>query len=129
MVLLWLGLGSFLTAGAAESKPIAVMVGQEFKISLQCNPTTGYQWQFAKPPDEKFVRLLGSEYNRPDTKLVGAGGHEVWTFNAVAEGKTKLKLNYVRPWEQGIKPARSTNFVVAIQQPRVKAKAQDSTGP
>jgi hypothetical protein len=34
----------------------------------------------ARPPDEKLVKLLGSEYKRLDSKLLGAGGDMVWTF-------------------------------------------------
>ncbi len=116
-VLLCLALGSFLTAGAAESKPRVVKVGQEFTIRLQSNATTGYKWQFAKPPDENFLKLLRSDYKHPASKLVGAGGEEIWTFKALTEGKTTIELNYVRPWEKDTKPAQSTNFVVVIKSP------------
>jgi inhibitor of cysteine peptidase len=128
LAFLFLGLGSLLTAMAAEPKPIMVTVGQEFKISLQYNTSTGYQWQFGKPPDEKFLKLLGTEYKRPASKLLGAGGDEIWAFKAVAKGKTRLELNYVRPWETGSPPAQRTNFVIIIKKPKAKAKAQDSAG-
>jgi len=123
-MILGVGLGWLMSASAAEPKPIAVTVGQEFKITLQYNASTGYQWEFAKPPDEKFLKLVGTEYKRPDSKFVGAGGDEVWTFKAVAEGKTALELGYVRPWDKGSKPAQSTNFVVIV-----KAKEAKETKP
>ena len=129
LVLLCLGLGSLLTSEAAQPKPITVTVGQEFKISLQYNASTGYQWEFGKPPDENFLKLLGTEYKRLESKLVGAGGDEIWTFKALAKGKTQLELNYVRPWEKGSPPAQRTNFVIVIKKPKAKAKAQDSPGP
>ena len=117
LALCWLA-----TAQAGEPKPIAVTVGQEFKVTLQYNATTGYQWVLAKPPDEKLVKLLRSEYKRLDSKLVGAGGDMVWTFQALTNGKTEMGLNYVRPWERGQKPAQTTNFVVVIKAKKDKEK-------
>jgi inhibitor of cysteine peptidase len=96
LVLVWLA-----TAQAGEPKPIAVVTGKEFKITLPSNATTGYQWMLTKAPDEKLVKLLSSDYKRPDSKLAGAGGHMLWTFQALAAGKTELGLDYVRPWEKG----------------------------
>jgi inhibitor of cysteine peptidase len=121
-LLICLALSWVTTAGAAEPKPITVKVGQEFKFTLRSNATTGYQWVLAKPLDEKLVKLLGSEYKRLDSKLVGSGGDMVWTFQALAEGKAEIGLNYVRPWEKGQKPAQATNFVVVIKGPKAPGK-------
>jgi len=107
---------------AAEPKPITVTVGHEFKLTLQYNASTGYQWVLAKPPEEKLVKLLGTEYQRLDPKRVGAGGDMVLTFQALAEGRTEMGLNYVRPWEKGDKPAQTTNFVIVIEAGQAKGK-------
>jgi inhibitor of cysteine peptidase len=117
VLFLCLALGALLTVGAAESKPIKVTVGQEFKISLQSNPTTGYRWQFAKAPDEKILKLLREDYEHPNSNLAGAGGKQIWTFKALAYGKTTLELNYIRSWETNSPPAQSTNFVVYVNLP------------
>ena len=119
LALVWLAV-----AQAGGSKPVAATVGKEFKITLQCNPTTGYQWVLAKAPDEKLAKLLRSDYKRPDSKLVGAGGDMVWTFRALTEGQTQVELNYVRPWEKGVKPAQTTNFVVLIKASKASAKTK-----
>ena len=112
-------------AGAAEPKPITVKAGQEFKLTLHANATTGYQWVLAKAPDEKLVKLLGSEYKRLDSKVMGSGGDMVWTFKALAEGKAEIGLDYIRPWEKGVKPVETTNFVVVIKAGKDKAKKLD----
>ena len=117
LVFVWLA-----TAQAGESKPLAVATGKEFKITLPFNATTGYQWVLTKAPDEKLVKLLSSDYKRPDSKLVGAGGHMVWTFQALAAGKTEMVLDYVRSWEKGQKPAQTTNFVVIIKAPKASGQ-------
>lgn len=121
LALVWLA-----TAQAGELKPIAATVGKEFRITLQCNPTTGYQWVLAKAPDEKLAKLLRSDYKRPNSELAGAGGEMVWTFRALAEGKTQMELDYVRSWEKGVKPAQTTNFVVVIKASKASAKAKTS---
>jgi hypothetical protein len=56
LALLWLA-----AARAGELKPIAGTAGNEFKITLPCNLTTGYQSVLAKAPDEKLTKSLRSE--------------------------------------------------------------------
>jgi inhibitor of cysteine peptidase len=119
LTLVWLA-----SAQAGEPKPIAATVGKEFKVTLPGNPTTGYLWVLAKAPDEKLAQLLRSDYKRLDSKLVGSGGDTVWTFRALAEGKTQMELNYIRPWEKGEKPAQTTNFVVVIKASKASAKTK-----
>ena len=119
LALVWLAV-----AQAGEPKPVAATAGKKFKITLPCNPTTGYQWVLAKAPDEKLAKFLRSEYKRPDSKLAGSGGDMVWTFRALAAGKTQLELNYLREWETGQKPAQTTNFVIVIKAPKPRAKTR-----
>ncbi len=111
----WLALCWLASVQAGEPKPLAVVVGQEFKITLPANATTGYQWVLDQPPDEKLVRVLKSNYKRSDSKLMGAGGKMTWTFKALAAGKTEMKLKYARPWEKTEPPAQATNYVVIIK--------------
>jgi predicted secreted protein len=101
------------TALAAEPKPITVGLGQEFKIALESTPSTGFQWLIARPLDENLLKLLGSEYKRGRPGL-GAPGHDVLSFRALAEGKTQISLKYGRLWEKEVGAARTTNFVVVI---------------
>jgi inhibitor of cysteine peptidase len=105
---------SVALSGAAERKPITVAVGEEFKISLESNASTGYQWLMAKPLDEKLLKLLGSEYKRGRPGTPGGGGNEILSFKALAEGKTQIQLKYARLWEGDANPSRTTNFVVVI---------------
>ena len=65
-----------------------VVVGEEFSFTLASNATTGYHWELAEPLNEAIVKLVGSQYQAPNTNLLGAGGQEVWTFRAVGAGQT-----------------------------------------
>jgi inhibitor of cysteine peptidase len=107
-------------SGTAEnfsdpSRPIKTKLASEFTLTLESNRTTGYQWQLAKTPDETVVQLIGNRYEVPDTRLIGAGGREVWTFKAVGKGKTEIHLKYVRPWEKDVPPVKATVFVVVVE--------------
>jgi len=97
------------------SKSYEVKPGKRFKITLESNRSTGYQWRLARPVDQKVVKLVGSGYQSPQVKLPGAGGKEIWTFEAVGRGRTEIAMQYVRPWEKGEPPARTARFVVVVK--------------
>jgi inhibitor of cysteine peptidase len=99
---------------SGSETPFAMKVGDEFVLTLESNPTTGYRWQVADKLDGKIIRLISSEYKAPDTKLAGAGGNEVWTFRAEGRGKTAINLIYVRPWEKDTPPAKTATVIIAV---------------
>ena len=94
-------------------EPIKVKVGQRFTIRMESNPTTGYGWQLSKDLDNIIV-LITNTFIPPDSKLCGAGGHELWTFKAVEQGQTNILMKYVRPWEKD-QPARTNVFMVIVK--------------
>ena len=89
--------------------------GCRFTVCLHSNPTTGYGWQLAKPLDEKIVVLVTNDYIHPDTRLIGAGGNEVWVFKTVGIGQVEIALKYVRPWEKDRPPAEMNVFKVVVK--------------
>lgn len=98
-------------AAEEKDKPVKAAVGQEFKLTLESNPSSGNQWVLARPLDERLLKFLGTEYRRGRG---GAPGNEILSFRALAEGKTQINLKYGRLMEQDAAPARRTNFVVVI---------------
>jgi predicted secreted protein len=104
----------------AAEKPIAVSVGQEFKLALESNPSTGNQWLLAKPLDEHLLKLLGTEYRRGRSGTPGAPGNEILSFRALSDGKAEIRLKYGRLWERDSGAARKTNFVVVISRSAVR---------
>lgn len=99
------------------SEDIEVAAGEAFTIVLASNATTGYQWQLSRPLDESVVTLVGSEYEGPGglAPAPGAGGQEVWTFQAVGPGTAAIDLGYVRPWEEITSPVDSRTFTVVVK--------------
>jgi predicted secreted protein len=72
----------------------------------------GGAWRVAEQPDA--ITLVSSEYEAPDTSLVGAGGVEVFVFEGVAEGSGELLLEYVRSFDDPPEPAETADFQVQV---------------
>ncbi|MFH1842559.1 MAG: protease inhibitor I42 family protein [bacterium] len=96
---------------------VTMAPGQVLLITLESNGTTGYQWQQLEV-DETILKLAASEYVVPDTgdpPRVGAGGHEIFRYEAISAGETSLELGYRRPRETGEAPARTFNLSVTVR--------------
>lgn len=96
------------------AKPIEVKKGETFSIHLASNPTTGFKWQLAGQLDSSILIQAGHEFLRPSSMFVGAGGKEIWTFKAVAGGKTVIEMEYVRPWEKQTVPTGKASFRIIV---------------
>ncbi len=94
-----------------------VAPGQEFVLSLESNPTTGYQWTFSNPVDKKILSEPQHEFRSAASAthpaVVGQGGRDYWTFKALQPGTTELKLVYSRPWESKM-PIRTFTVEVIV---------------
>lgn len=91
---------------------IAFEVGDVFEVLLESNPTTGYSWTVAEQPDG--IALVSSDYEAPDTSLVGAGGVEVFEFEATAASSGVLRLDYIRPFDDPVVAADTVEFALTI---------------
>jgi len=101
---------------SGSETPFVMKVGDEFVLTLESNPSTGYLWRLAEKPDENTVKLVSSEYRAtPDTNRVGAGGNEVWTFLATGKGTAEINLIYVRPWEKDKPPTRTARVMIVVE--------------
>jgi inhibitor of cysteine peptidase len=97
------------------SSPVTVKVGQEFLIAIPGNPTTGYSWT-GKSANAN-ITVWGSAYQGPSATgkpLMGAGGQQIFVCAANKVGSAVLTFSYGRPWQKGVKPARSMTFNVTI---------------
>lgn len=72
--------------------------GEVIMVTLPENPSTGYQWQLAKP-----ITLLKTEetYLAGEAKagMVGVPGKKIFKFTAEKLGQDEIHLVHVRPWE------------------------------
>ena len=88
-----------------SGKQVELSVGQSLVVTLVSNASTGYSWYLAQNSDETVLNNTGNKYVAPQTTLVGAGGKEEWTFNALKKGNSTISMGYSRPWESTL-PAR-----------------------
>ena len=97
-------MGISIIANAAENLTMDVDNNvASFKVTLAANPTTGFQWTVDQY-DKDLLTLTSSQYQRPETNLIGAGGEMMFTF-ALNKGKTypkstKMVFSYARSWEK-----------------------------
>ncbi len=86
----------FILTGCKAKKP------QKAILTLESNPTTGYQWIVEQAPE---IFDISSEY-KEDTvegateQMVGVGGKETFTLTPKKEGRTKIDFLYKQPWDE-----------------------------
>ena len=91
-----------------------VDIGDRFEVVLESNPTTGFGWELLADLPAEVLILADQRYVPPDTDLVGAGGSEVMTFDAIGDGSTFIQLWYIRPFDDPPEPADRAQFEVIV---------------
>lgn len=73
-----------------------------FTLKLKANPTTGYAW-YLRDYDDDLIAPVKREFQKPDSKLAGAPGFDVWTFKVKplafqVPRQTAIRMVYARPF-------------------------------
>lgn len=81
----------------ATGTDITLRPGGKLNLKLNSNPTTGYYW-YLKDIDASKIDQLSENYvaDPAPEGLVGSGGHQMFVFEALSTGKSKLQLSYER---------------------------------
>jgi len=90
--------------------------GQTLQVTLEGNPTTGYNWLVVQV-DEAVLKQVGEPEFKADSAALGAGGKITLRFQAVAAGNTGLLLAYKRPWEKDVPPEKTFTASVVVRKP------------
>jgi inhibitor of cysteine peptidase len=88
---------------ADAGKTIELNVGEAFTVTLEGNPTTGYNWELVAT-EGAVVEQVGEPEFDSDSNLVGAGGSITLNFKATNPGRQTLELVYRRSWEEDVAP-------------------------
>ena len=101
-----------------DGKVVNVTVGQVLTVELPGNRTTGYSWSEPAASETVLERLGEPAYmtNPAPSGMVGVGGKEVWRFRAAKAGRQTLRLEYTRPWEKNVAPAKVVTFNVVVSE-------------
>ena len=102
---------------ANNGSSIELRVGQTLVLTLESNPTTGYEWSYNGQSDSNITQQGEAVFaaNHAEKGWVGGGGVERWTFLAIKPGSETLNFEYKRPWEKDIEPVRTVFFHVKIK--------------
>ena len=100
----------------AWNQATEVAVDGTLTVTLESNPTTGFEWELVIITDETVLEEEGHAFMAPETGApLGAGGEEIWTFTALKEGKSTISMEYRRPWEQGVEPDKVFVLTVVVK--------------
>jgi inhibitor of cysteine peptidase len=100
---------------SSSGKQIEIAAGGSFTITLDSNATTGYSWELKGISDTAVLEKADNKYEAPASGLMGAGGKEVWTFEAMKAGTSTLTMEYSQPWAGGQKSANTFSLTVVVK--------------
>ena len=100
----------------AWNQTTEVAVGGTLTVTLESNPTTGFEWALVGITDETVLEEEGHAFVAPEAEAPpGTGGEEIWTFKALKEGKSTIGMEYRRPWEEGVEPDKVFVLTVVVK--------------
>lgn len=95
-----------------SGQQITVTQGQTFTIRLPANPSTGYQWKPTFDTNALSLRDQTFVSNATNTRLVGVGGTDLFTFQTLRAGTTSITFDYISP---GGQTTQSTSYTVIVR--------------
>ena len=92
---------------------VYIKPGDEVKLELETNPTTGYDWSYIMKPNQEVLLETNYEFVPDDTTkmIVGSGGKGVWTYKALKRDTVVIEMGYSRSWES-VEPLKT--FIVKV---------------
>ena len=93
-------------------------VGDQVKVTLCSNPTTGFSWQEPEISDTGVVSLADKTFGAPVAgggQVVGAAGTDYVTLKATAKGTSTVVLRYSQPWVGGTSSAWIYTLTVTVR--------------
>ncbi|MCK9306606.1 MAG: protease inhibitor I42 family protein [Methanoculleus sp.] len=94
-----------------NNETVTLPAGSEITISLEENPTTGYEWNVTS---DEGLQLVNETHDAPQTELMGAPGVHIWEYIAAEKGTGEFSAIYTRSWENvtGNETAFSMAFTI-----------------
>ena len=80
-----------------NGRTVDVRLGEEVRINLPENATTGYRWAIDRY-DEEFIEALATEPHYK-ANAIGSGGEVAFIFQGKKIGTGEIVLKHWRHWE------------------------------
>ena len=97
-------------------EPISLDQGNVLVIPLAGTPTTGYVWQ-VKPSAEGILTSRGDAAFTATSDMPGAGGYEIFTFDASGAGAVTLTFTHSQPWDETTPPEQVIDLPFVVNAP------------
>jgi predicted secreted protein len=91
-----------------------LVVGEEFKVALESNAGTGYQWQCQLTNDPIILVDEPPELTPIDTGVVGGRVRTIFVVHGKSVGTVKVSFVLVRPWEKNTAPAKALTLTLTV---------------
>ena len=95
-----------------------VSVGDQIKVALCSNASTGFSWQEPEVSATEVVSLADRSFSAPatgETQVVGAAGTDNITFKATTKGTSTIVLRYSQPWVGGTSSEWTYTLTVTVR--------------
>jgi inhibitor of cysteine peptidase len=96
-----------------DGNTVDLDIGDRLEITLDSNPTTGYQWETIGDISS-HLRQLGESSYEPSGEGIGSGGKTVFIFEAIGAGQTRLELVYRQPFDKETPPTKTFDLTVIV---------------
>jgi inhibitor of cysteine peptidase len=93
---------------------VDLKTGDMLVITLEGNPTTGYQWEML-PNTDGIVELQGDPEYKSGGNQVGSGGKYSFNVKAVKAGTTRVDLKYYRSFEADVPPIQTFSIDITVK--------------
>ena len=104
-----------ISIGAGDTgNTITLNKGEILAVTLDGNPTTGYNW-LMQTMNPAILKQVGEPAYTPESNQPGSPGKVTLTFQAVKTGQAKLVLNYVRSFENDNVPLKTFDAMVVVK--------------
>ena len=101
-----------ITDDEDDGKDIDLPKGDTLVLRLKSNPSTGYTWAIKGDPSPLRLVKSSTKKNAQTSHSAGAPVTQEFRLTAVSAGMASLTLEYRRPWEYNVAPARTFNVKV-----------------
>jgi predicted secreted protein len=118
--------GTVEVTAADNGKTVKASVGNLVRITLESNPSTGYNWEL-RDFDYGAADFYSSDVvaRKGGNVFVGAPGNTVITLQAVKPGSQQITLVYRRPWEPPDQVAATFSFNLEVSGDRAPTSAAE----
>ena len=93
----------------------SITVGEEFKVALESNAGTGYEWQCLLVTDPFIAVDIPPETAPVDTGVVGGRVRTIFVLHGKSVGTVKVPFVLVRSWEKNVAPSKTLTLTLTVQ--------------